>query len=376
MHSYALKFIMVGDSRVGKSQLTRAYTNKSFNYEAVTTVGMEFSTKTLEFEKCIIRAQLWDTAGHERFDSMTKAYFRDAVGAAVVFDITDRQTFLNVKTRWLKRLEDHGHEGMKVVLVGNKVDLTHEEGHAREVPIEEAVEFARAHNLDYIETSALTGFSVQTMFRRLIFSVAKLIPDVKNNLELMGLPEGWMIKLPSENEIIETRPRAASDDAATTIDTSTTVTSYATSKMTPSSLDSKLSKIDRRKSTILRVTYVNYWTAEAQSEVPTVAAPAGTLYTAVVVKKVEEPEPEPEPEPAVNNNCNNQNGIHDDITFPTSNTNKRVSRNASRPESLDSGKALTERSSSMKIDTVDLSESRRRRRPEPTVSKCSSCVIA
>lgn len=308
---------------------------------------MEFSTKTLEFEKCIIRAQLWDTAGHERFDSMTKAYFRDAVGAAVVFDITDRQTFLNVKTRWLKRLEDHGHEGMKVVLgkgeslvlmnqhvyllflVGNKVDLTHEEGHAREVPIEEAIEFARAHNLDYIETSALTGFSVHTMFRRLIFSVAKLIPDVKNNLELMGLPEGWMIKLPSENEIIETRHRAASDDAATTIDTSTTVTSYATSKMTPSSLDSKLSKIDRRKSTILRVTYVNYWTAEAQSEVPTVAAPAGTLYTAVVIKKVEEPEP------AVNNNTTTQNGIHDDITFPTNDTNKRVSRNTSRPESLE-----------------------------------------
>lgn len=77
---------------------------------------MEFSTKTLEFEKCVIRAQLWDTAGHERFDSMTKAYFRDAVGACIVFDITNRQTFQNVKSRWLQRLHDHGHEGMKMVL--------------------------------------------------------------------------------------------------------------------------------------------------------------------------------------------------------------------------------------------------------------------
>jgi GTPase SAR1 family protein len=77
---------------------------------------MEFSTRSIEFEKCIIRAQLWDTAGQERFESMTRAYFRDAVGAALIYDITDKQSFINAKGRWLTHLKNHGHESMKIVL--------------------------------------------------------------------------------------------------------------------------------------------------------------------------------------------------------------------------------------------------------------------
>ncbi len=84
--------------------------------ESQSTVGMEFSTKTLEFEKCIIKAQLWDTAGQERFESMTKAYFRDAVGAALIYDISDKQSFISLKERWLKQIRTFGHESMKLVL--------------------------------------------------------------------------------------------------------------------------------------------------------------------------------------------------------------------------------------------------------------------
>lgn len=79
-------------------------------------MGLEFSTRALEFEKCTVKAQIWDTAGQERFESMTKAYFRDAVGAALVFDVTSRQSFLNVQTTWLNQLREFGHDGMKVIL--------------------------------------------------------------------------------------------------------------------------------------------------------------------------------------------------------------------------------------------------------------------
>ena len=80
------------------------------------TVGLEFSTRSIEFEKCTVKAQIWDTAGQERFESMTKAYFRDSVGAALVFDVTNRQSFLNLQTTWLNQLREYGHDGMKIIL--------------------------------------------------------------------------------------------------------------------------------------------------------------------------------------------------------------------------------------------------------------------
>ncbi len=77
---------------------------------------MEFATKAIEFEKSVIKAQIWDTAGQERFESMTKAYYRDALGAALVYDITNRQSFLNLRHTWLKQLREYGHESIRLIL--------------------------------------------------------------------------------------------------------------------------------------------------------------------------------------------------------------------------------------------------------------------
>ena len=77
---------------------------------------MEFSTRTIEFEKSLIKAQLWDTAGQERYESMTKAYYRDAVGAALIYDISNRQSFLNLRNIWLPQVTEFGHDGMRLIL--------------------------------------------------------------------------------------------------------------------------------------------------------------------------------------------------------------------------------------------------------------------
>lgn len=77
---------------------------------------MEFSTKTIEFEKCSIKAQIWDTAGQERFENMTKIYFRDAVGAALVYDICRRDSFNNLKTTWLTQIREHAHADIPMIL--------------------------------------------------------------------------------------------------------------------------------------------------------------------------------------------------------------------------------------------------------------------
>jgi small GTP-binding protein len=84
---------------------------------------MEFATQKFDFEKCVIKAQIWDTAGQERFESMTKAYFRDAVGAALVYDVTSMQSFLNAKQTWMKQVKEYGCENMKIVL-GKSLSLS------------------------------------------------------------------------------------------------------------------------------------------------------------------------------------------------------------------------------------------------------------
>ena len=116
MNTYSLKFVLVGDAGVGKSQLSRRFSNKEFRVDSAATVGMEFSTREIPFERCIIKAQIWDTAGQERFESMTKVYYRDAMGALLVYDATNRASFENLKTVWLKQLKDFGHDGIGLVL--------------------------------------------------------------------------------------------------------------------------------------------------------------------------------------------------------------------------------------------------------------------
>lgn len=118
---YPLKFILLGDSSTGKTQLSRRFTNKDFRVDSTATVGLEFATREIPFERCVIKAQIWDTAGQERFESMTKVYYRDALGALLVYDATNRTSFENLKNVWLKQLKDYGHESIGMVLGKSKL---------------------------------------------------------------------------------------------------------------------------------------------------------------------------------------------------------------------------------------------------------------
>lgn len=77
---------------------------------------MEFCTREIPFEKCLVKAQIWDTAGQERFESMTKAYYKDAVGAMLVYDVTNPASFQNLKSVWMNQVHKYGHEKMSLVL--------------------------------------------------------------------------------------------------------------------------------------------------------------------------------------------------------------------------------------------------------------------
>ena len=146
------------------------FTRNEFNLESKSTIGVEFATKSIQTEGKTIKAQIWDTAGQERYRAITSAYYRGAVGALLVYDISKPQTFENVE-RWLKELRDHADANIVVMLVGNKMDLRH----LRSVSTEEAIAFAEANNLAFIETSALDSTGVDSAFHRILTEIYRLM---------------------------------------------------------------------------------------------------------------------------------------------------------------------------------------------------------
>nr|XP_005495349.2 ras-related protein Rab-25 [Zonotrichia albicollis] len=155
--------VLIGESGVGKTNLLSRFTRNEFNHDSRTTIGVEFSTRTILVGDAAVKAQIWDTAGLERYRAITSAYYRGAVGALVVFDITKHQTY-DVVDRWLKELYDHAEASIVVMLVGNKTDLAQ----AREVPMEEAKMFADNNGLLFVETSALDSTNVEEAFETIL----------------------------------------------------------------------------------------------------------------------------------------------------------------------------------------------------------------
>ena len=157
---FLFKVVLIGDSGVGKSNLLSRFTRNEFNLDSKSTIGVEFATRSIQVDSKTIKAQIWDTAGQERYRAITSAYYRGAVGALLVYDISKHQTYENV-TRWLKELRDHADTNIVIMLVGNKSDLRH----LRAVPTEEAKEFASQNGLSFIETSALDASNVELAFQ-------------------------------------------------------------------------------------------------------------------------------------------------------------------------------------------------------------------
>jgi len=296
MQRYGLKLVLMGDTRVGKSQLSRAFVNKNFLEEAQVTVGIEFTTKMIEFEKSIVQAQIWDTAGQERLQNMTKTFYRNTAGAVLVYDVCNKKSFENLQNVWLKQLREQGYSDVRLILVGNKVDLL-SDGHEREVSQEEAIEFARQENMDFFETSALKNYCVDDMFRRISLSIARGLPQVAVHLEVSYLPDGWMACADDSADAANAASDISVDDIqaamADEMEKSKGPVSVSTS---PASLGkkSKISNSSARIKSPLTVNvppqkYINYWTGECVKDQPTAPASMseGMLYCAREVLSME-----------------------------------------------------------------------------------------
>ncbi|MBA0591883.1 hypothetical protein Gorai_008876, partial [Gossypium raimondii] len=164
------KVVLIGDSGVGKSNLLSRFTRNEFCLESKSTIGVEFATRTLQVEGRTVKAQIWDTAGQERYRAITSAYYRGALGALLVYDVTKPTTFENV-SRWLKELRDHADSNIVIMMIGNKTDLKH----LRAVATEDGQSYAEKEGLSFIETSALEAINVEKAFQTILSEIYRKI---------------------------------------------------------------------------------------------------------------------------------------------------------------------------------------------------------
>ncbi|KAG2157646.1 GTPase [Suillus bovinus] len=169
-YDYLFKVVLIGDSGVGKSNILSRFTRNEFNLESKSTIGVEFATRSITVDGKTVKAQIWDTAGQERYRAITSAYYRGAVGALLVYDISKHATYVSVM-RWLKELRDHADSNIVMMLVGNKSDLKH----LRAVPTEEAKSFAAENELSFIETSALDASNVESAFQTTFSDIYRIV---------------------------------------------------------------------------------------------------------------------------------------------------------------------------------------------------------
>ncbi|ESW20571.1 hypothetical protein PHAVU_006G220200 [Phaseolus vulgaris] len=201
-YDYLFKVVLIGDSGVGKSNLLSRFTRNEFCLESKSTIGVEFATRTLEVEGRSVKAQIWDTAGQERYRAITSAYYRGALGALLVYDVTKPTTFENV-SRWLKELRDHADANIVIMLIGNKTDLKHLRG----VATEDAQGYAEKEGLSFIETSALEATNVEKAFQTILSEIYRIIS--KKSLSSNNHSASGAVKEGKTIAVAESQPSAS-----------------------------------------------------------------------------------------------------------------------------------------------------------------------
>jgi len=168
------KIVLLGDQSVGKTSLITRFMYDTFDNTYQATIGIDFLSKTLYLDDRTVRLQLWDTAGQERFRSLIPSYIRDSTVAIVVFDITNRQSFLST-TKWIDDVRSERGNDVMVVLVGNKADLSDK----RQVTLEEATAKAQGLSIMFMETSAKAGHNVKSLFKKIAMSLPGMEKDTQ-----------------------------------------------------------------------------------------------------------------------------------------------------------------------------------------------------
>ena len=201
--SIQFKFLVLGEGKIGKTSLIERYINKTFKSNYIATIGMDIRRKRLEINNKEVDISITDTAGQERFRSITKMFYKGADGILVGFDLTDRNTFEQVNY-WISQIEENSSKDypISLVLFGNKCDNVEN----IKVSEEDIEKLKEKYKLTFYKTSAKDGTNVQNAFQHL----TKITLKTRGLLSKIGLPENTIIEdiiiTEKENQKLEFKP--------------------------------------------------------------------------------------------------------------------------------------------------------------------------
>eukprot|EP01102_Stenamoeba_stenopodia_P010227 TRINITY_DN3062_c0_g1_i1.p1 TRINITY_DN3062_c0_g1~~TRINITY_DN3062_c0_g1_i1.p1 ORF type:complete len:204 (+),score=45.76 TRINITY_DN3062_c0_g1_i1:451-1062(+) len=162
-YDHLFKLLIIGDSGVGKSSILLRFTEDDFEEDQPCTIGVDFKVKMMDFANKKLNLTIWDTAGQEKFRSLTSSYYRGTQGIILVYDVTNRQSFEHLDL-WLGEIDMYTtNEDVVKLLVGNKIDRPD-----RDVTKSEGAEYARSKAMVFIECSAKTRLGIQQAFEELV----------------------------------------------------------------------------------------------------------------------------------------------------------------------------------------------------------------
>ena len=169
------KILLLGDSSVGKTCFLMRYSDNTFQEIHMSTIGLDYKLKNVQLDDGnIVKIQIWDTAGQDRFRSITKNYYKGAHGIILIYDITSRKTFDNIKN-WVTQIKEEVSEKVSIILVGNKID----DEKNRKVSTEEGEKMAKECGFDFYETSAKSGINIDKTFNDLVKKTVENYSKVK-----------------------------------------------------------------------------------------------------------------------------------------------------------------------------------------------------
>jgi small GTP-binding protein len=191
---YQFTVILVGDLSVGKTSLIKRFMGEDFNVACQPTISTEFKVRSILLNPNEgAELKIWDTCGQEKFRSLTRQYFRQANGIILVYDCSDRKTFLNLE-QWIKEIKENSPPNCSLILVGNKVDLP------RNVSNQEGMDFSEKHKIKYVEVSAKDGINIELPFENISNEIIENSKRIEENIEENNEPNEFPFFTQNSNQ--------------------------------------------------------------------------------------------------------------------------------------------------------------------------------